>query len=65
MPNDQFGLFVEDAVGPMFRQFSPTLQAARIKAHEIADRERFFVLIFGFVEGKQVDRISPAAKPLP
>ena len=62
MPDQPFALFVEDEKGPMFREFCSDMGEARRKAQDMADREGFPVLIFSFIETRQVGRFKPKRK---
>jgi hypothetical protein len=58
-------LFLEDEKGPLFQEFCADLEQARRKAQELANRQGLPVIIFSFVEARQVGRFKPKPKPVP
>jgi hypothetical protein len=62
MPEDhQFGLFVEDGRGPLWRGFYHDLEIAKKKGEELADKEGLEFFIFNFKNFSEIARFSPPA----
>jgi hypothetical protein len=65
MPNDhQFGLFVEDEKGHLWRGFFDDLEAAKKSGQELANKERLEFFVFNFKDFTEVARVFPA-RPKP
>ena len=61
MPNDhQFGLFVDDEKGKMWRGFFDDLEAAKKSGQELANKERLEFFVFNFKDFTEVARCFPA-----
>ena len=61
MPHDhQFGLFVEDEKGHLWRGFFDDLEAAKSSAQELANKEGFEFFVFNFRHFSEVARCFPA-----
>lgn len=61
MPDDDksFAIFTEEYDGPVFYEFFKTREEAKAKAQELSDRKRLPVLIFSFIERKEVGWVRP------
>ena len=65
MPYDhQFGLFMQDEKGPLWRGFFTDLEAARKAAEELATREHCEFFVFNFKNFTEVARAFPAQTKL-
>lgn len=60
MPYDhQFGLFIQDEKGPLWRGFFADLDAAKQTAQELANRENREFFVFNFKNFTEVARSFP------
>ena len=65
MPYDhQFGLFIQDEKGPLWRGFFTDLDAARKAAEELARKENSEFFVFNFKNFTEVARSFPARSKL-
>lgn len=65
MPREaQFGLFVQDDQGTLWRGFFNDLDEAKRKAQELADLEGFEFFIYDFKTASEITRFFPR-KPKP
>ena len=63
MPHDhQFGLFIQDGKGPLWRGFFTDLDEARQKAERLANEEGAEFFVFNFKNFSEVARFFPDRK---
>ena len=65
MPHDhQFGLFIQDDKGPLYRGFYTDLEDAKRKAQELADKEGYEFFIYNFKGFIEIARFYPQKRNL-
>ena len=62
MPDDQqFGIFIDDGQGPMWRAFVTTLEEAKFQAQRLADAEGCEFFIYDFNGFSEIARMFPSS----
>jgi hypothetical protein len=57
--DDQFGLFMDNGEGPIWKAFFTDLEAARNHAQKSADEERCEFFVYSFENFSEVARLFP------